>query len=379
MGILETCHGRHGTWADPTRYKYQCWIRDAGMAIFPLELDQGKPETVARHLRSVMARQRVDGQIPILFLDGIVGTVHFLVSKVWKSIRDRRPSFMLKRFLEGELGQLTPGTRDSELHFIIGVYEYGLRYGFIPGSREAATLAMWYICDNLLDANGLHVGCDWRDTMEKILGDKALLSNQALLYHCHVLMGNLEQAEDLRARVNDLYWVGNNLVDFPGESGERFDPLGASLAVLHGLIQPNRYEDVMRNFDSVDTAHGVTIRCKHNPVSADEGRVIEETNGVVVWPFIVGFTVLASLKMADHARHCEDASRWQGEYSRGLLSASRWQSFAYAQLRKLLALDGFREWYDPRSGLGYGAIQQLWSATLTARAYFASTICLDGE
>jgi GH15 family glucan-1,4-alpha-glucosidase len=31
-------------------------------------------------------------------------------------------------------------------------------------------------------------------------------------------------------------------------------------------------------------------------------------------------------------------------------------------------LNGFREWYDPATGKGYGAQEQLWSATLFLRA-----------
>jgi GH15 family glucan-1,4-alpha-glucosidase len=36
--------------------------------------------------------------------------------------------------------------------------------------------------------------------------------------------------------------------------------------------------------------------------------------------------------------------------------------------KKYTALDGFYEWYDPSTGKGYGAKDQLWSAALYLRA-----------
>ena len=353
MAILESCHGRLGIWADPSRYRGQCWTRDLCMAIAPLEMSHGSPIAVCRHLQNLIARQRPDGQIPILFLDGLGGTINFVASKAWKSVRDRRPSFMLKRWVQGGLEQLTPDTRDSEVHFIIAVVEAMNRGWHIDGAYEAAVKAMGYIRSNLLNADGLLIGCDWRDTMEKSLGDKALLSNQALLYHAYDLLGMSGAANALKARVDELYWSGVYLIDYPGPGGERFDPLGASLAVLHGLIDARLHgPDVMAGFGTVDSPHGVTIACKHNPISADEARVIEETNGIVVWPFVVGFAVLAANKI-----------------NKASLT-KRPQHFVKAQFDKLIALDGFREYYDPRTGLGYGADKQLWSATLTARAYY---------
>ena len=38
------------------------------------------------------------------------------------------------------------------------------------------------------------------------------------------------------------------------------------------------------------------------------------------------------------------------------------------QFKKLSSLESFREWYDPSTGKGYGAREQLWSAALYLRA-----------
>ena len=137
---------------------------------------------------------------------------------------------------------------------------------------------------------------------------------------------------------------GRALQDYP--DAERFDPLGLALAVLNGVVGFESYSAILTAFSSVDSSFGVTIKCRHNPLNAEEAQMIEETDGVVVWPFVVGFVILASLKM----QH---------------------ENFAREQFNKLLMLEGFREYYDPRIGKGYGAAEQLWSATLFMRAKFA--------
>lgn len=367
-GILRECFGDNGVWADPSRYRRQCWTRDFGLAIQPLLLALGQvldTEMAARHLRSIEARQRSDGQIPILFLDGWRGHARFLADKTRRSLRDKKLSFMLGRYLQGQLGQLTPGTRDSELLYVVAALEHQEATGKLPVSEESIKLAMRYIKRNLLDSRGLLLGADWRDTMHEQLRYKPLLTNNSLLYHAYDLMGKHSsmkgfwetQAHLMRRRINDTFWDGDLLQDWPGNdkdafsAKQRFDPLGASLAVLFDVIPPEWYGRVWAGFDSVDTANGVTIKCRHNPVSAKEAETIERTDGRVVWPFVVGFSVMAMNKMAkDTGRPADDARR---------------------QFAKLAALDGFREWYNPATGEGYGAQRQLWSATLFTRAYLA--------
>ena len=62
----------------------------------------------------------------------------------------------------------------------------------------------------------------------------------------------------------------------------------------------------------------------------------------VIWPFIHGFAILALLKMGERAL----ADQPFDEYT---------------------ALSGFWEYYDPKTGKGYGAEEQLWSAALYLR------------
>ena len=110
--ILVECMGTQGIWADPSRYRGQCWTRDLVLAVLPVAYESRRKRLLAlRHLENLARRQRDDGRVPIVFLDGPEGHARFLLDKLRKSARDRRPSFMLTRYLRGELWNLTPGTR----------------------------------------------------------------------------------------------------------------------------------------------------------------------------------------------------------------------------------------------------------------------------
>jgi hypothetical protein len=340
MEIIRKCIGRKGVWADPSRYRWQCWTRDLALAIMPALVEIGEAGAVRRHLENLTLQQRHNGQIPILFLDS---SLPFLYEKIKKSVCDRRLSFMLKRYLKNELWNLTPGTKDSEILYAIGMLEYANRTGDQSLLRRYGLnveFAVGYIERELM-RDGLVLGCDWRDTMERELGDKPLLTNNCLLFHAYDLMGKKVEAAVLRSKINDHFWDGESYLDYQGRSW--FDPLGGSLAVLYGVAQKGRHESLRLGFDSVDTPHGVAIMCRHNPTSNEERMVIERTGGVVVWPFVVGFSVIALAMMGE-------------------------RDMAEDQFRKLSALEGFREWYDPATGKGYGAQEQLWSAALYLRA-----------
>lgn len=346
--ILYSCFGDHGVWADPSRYRRQCWTRDFGIAILPTLIEIGSPKAMGMarvHLDSMRAQQEPSGQIPILFLDGWKGHAKFLADKTRRTIRDGEMSFMLKRYIDnsGSLANLTPGTTDSELHYIVACLDYA------DATRmklsHSVYTALHYVEDTYM-FDGLHHGADWRDTMEVELMHTPLLSNNSILYGIYRRLGFIEKAKELRMRMNETFWTRktsgkNTLRDRPND--DRFDPFGASLAVLNGQVSPEDYSSVMGGFQSVDSPRGVTIKCRHNHLDAKEKEVINRTDGVVVWPFVVGYSILAMRKM------------------------DRFVS-AHEQYDKLLALKGFREWYDPADSQGYGAMEQLWSATLTARA-----------
>jgi glycogen debranching enzyme len=306
----------------------------------PWLLKIGQVGIVRTHLENLSECQRPNGQIPILFLDR---TLPFLADKAKKSFHDGKISFMLKRYFAGELWNLTPGTKDSEILYIIAMHEYANQTrdrSLLFTYRKHLQKALDYIENNLMK-DGLATGCDWRDTMERELGERSLLTNNSLLYRAYSLMGMARKATELRNRINEKFWTGNSYIDYEGNN--RFDPLGGAFAVLYGIAPEERYKSLIKRFSSVDTKHGITIKCRHNPFKGAEKEIIERTDGVVVWPFVAGFSVLALLKMGERA-------------------------MAEDQFRKLSELGGFREWYDPATGNGYGATKQLWSAILFLRA-----------
>jgi hypothetical protein len=360
--LIRTCIGKHGIWADPVRYREQCWTRDLSLAMAPAAIkvagEEGR-KAVLRHLHSLAARQRKDGSIPILFLDGAAAHARFLVQKTVQSVRRGKPSFMLRRYLSGNLGNLTPGTRDSELHFVRAVLEYG---GEDMILNRAAHKAMAYIRREIL-CEGLFLGADWRDTMDRVLAEKPCLSNNALWYGVLRRAGGaLFEAQSLRTALTKRSC--GLFGDYPGAS--RPDPLGLALGVLEGLFGPGHYGDVLDALDLVTSSYGVTIECKHNPQSEEERAVIERTDGIVIWPFVVGYTVLALRKML---RETEAAPRVTGMCQDVIQDrADRIRRMLTIQSRALDSL-GLCEWYDPSTGLGYGSQEQGWSAALKVLAY----------
>ena len=340
LRILLSCLSPgNGIFASPDRYQYQCWTRDLSLAVAPLLLELGNSEIVKTHLRNLSQRQRPNGQIPILFLSD---------EQEWrkKKIDERREkSFMVGRYDKGELWNLTPGTKDSEILYVIAMYEYANSTGDKSLLLEFSGViekAITYIETHNLNSDGLAIGADWRDTMEVFLSDRALLSNNVLLKHAYDLRGDRQKAEAQRERIDTHFWKGSTIVDYIPD-GDRPDPLGIALAVLCDVVPPDCREQAKDLLLSVDTQYGVTIKCVHNPYAEGEKEVFERTGGVVVWPFVVGFGVMALQKMG---------------YSKE----------AHTLFKKMENLEGFYEWYDPETGKGWGAKEQLWSATLYLRA-----------
>lgn len=349
------CIGTYGVWAAEGRYEGQCWTRDFAMAMQPLLLELGEHRVCHAHLSSLAKRQGRDGKIPILYLDGAIGTSRFLFDKTIKSIRERKVSFMLGRYLHGHLGDLTHGTKDSEMLFCLAVGEYAMASSNPMAVWEefgaAVDKAFEYIHQNLM-RDGLLIGADWRDTMHEVLGDKALLSNNTLLVRAYKVCGRHQDAMWLTRRINGHFWRGRLILqDFKGN--DRADPLGIALAVLNNVVGPGDYEVLLGRVLEVDSPCGFTIQCRHNPFTPEEREVIDRTDGVVVWPFVSLFMVMALVKMARQA---------DGTASAACLDVAR------EQFAKITALDGFSEWYDPATGRGYGAKDQGWSKTMYVRA-----------
>lgn len=388
IDLLERCIGEKGVWADPVRYKDTCWTRDTACAILPAMLvlrNAGHPlgervlEALVTFVENLFAKQRPDGSLPIVFLDN---EERWVAAKEQQE-RDRgREPFMLKRYREGQLENLTPGTHDSEiwgLHLAAVLSAMG-RPGLstLPGRLRVQMMrAMDFVLANYFE-NGLLVGADWRDTMHDEFMHTPLLTNNVICLQQLRMMANRtykhskmhgipageefpheryqRAAENLERRIRETFVRDGRLIDFPTDDPAklRFDPLGASYLAFSTVLKDGLHsffkhdaafeaelaKMVPRGITEVDSPCGVTIKCKHKAYRDGEQEVIDRTDGVVVWPFVVGYTCWAfaeRLKMRD---------------------------VALDQYRKLLAHDGFAEYYDPQTGKGWGAREQLWSACL---------------
>ncbi len=370
LDMMHRARGRKGVWATAnadSRYGNTCWMRDFAYCLAPLLLKLGEDDLVRTHLENVSALQRPNGQIPIVFLDDEAA---WLDRKLRQEREAGRKPFMLQRYEEGELWNLTPGTRDSELCYLLAMYTYAEATGdeaFLERWKPQMDAAYAYIETNLV-RDGLVIGCDWRDTMHEELGDKPLLTNNMLWFAIRELHGDYGGIASHCERIHEAFYVPpptgqdesaslGRLVDYPGS--ERPDPLGAAFVILHGgtfFRDTVMWDAALKTFRDLSTPFGVTIKCKHKPAHggrADEAEVIERTNGVVVWPFVQAFVVRALL----------------GEGRR------EYREEGLRQLQVLHAHPGFDEWFDPSTGIGYGAPEQLWSAAGYALAFLETLKC----
>ena len=339
--IVRRCLGRKGIYASPYRYQDQCWTRDFVIAGLPYLLLGDRPDYQAvagLHLHELAKRQKPNGQIPIMFLDN---TSRWLRAKIAKSVRQRRISFLLRAFLSKEgVGALSPWTRDSEFLFAIGILQYVAKthdVRFLQEHRRNINLAMAYAEGHLMK-DGIVYGVDWRDTRPD-LDDKALLTNNCLLFQAYSLLGNNKAAEDLKQRINNQFWAGQYYRDYPGT--QEFDTLGNALAVLLDIAPREHWDLVFTKADELNTPFGYKLNGVTLPTkSPEETAVMLKTNQFgVIWPFIHYFMTRALIRGNNIG-------------------------LARQQFDVMDQLEGFFEWYDPQTGNGYGSPDQLWSAAL---------------
>lgn len=344
--LVESCISPFGKgiWASRGRYANQLWTRDFVLAAAPALKLMGRDDVIGAHLAELIKRQRPDGKIPILFLDD---TTAFLKAKIDRSIQEGKWSFMLKRYVEtGGVEDLSPWTKDSEFLFVIGLLENPDALWVDKELRKtAAEAALTYVRNNLMRCE-LVLGADWRDT-NVWLNHTSLLSNNCLLFHALQLAGRLEEADVLKNRINKTFWRGHSYRDSLIRRDEAEDTFGQALGVIHGVIPAERYPAVLESFDLLHTPNGyLSNDCRPNPVTPEERKLLRlkrMKQSFVIWPFIHGYAILALLKIGE----------------------KKLAEQAFDEYTQLL---GFWEYYDPKTGRGYGASEQLWSAALYLRA-----------
>lgn len=107
-----------------------------------------------------------------------------------------KASYALRQFMEDNLGNLTPGTRDSEIHFIRAVMllidaieDQNERVKLLEAFTPSLSAALIFLCSNVLDSrDGLPFGADSRDIFADILYDSKTLCNASYWYQTLTLL-----------------------------------------------------------------------------------------------------------------------------------------------------------------------------------------------
>ncbi len=338
--IFAHCTTRSSAWTGYGPSEHESWTRDFTFAVLPLLLERRKFPLAKRYLEELGKRQRPNGQIPVVFIDR---PVSFVSEKIGKSIRKGKLSFMLKRYLSGNLWNLNPGTHDSELLYLIAIHDFAAalteKDPFIVLQEKRVGLANKYLNLHLLK-NGMIIGGDWRDDMHIELEHKPLLSNNVLLHRVWERMNQTGKAHHLKELINKQFWSGSHYRDSP--TSVQFDPFGTALGILYKVIPHEHFPSVVNSFIEMDSTNGITIHYKTVAEKANNDSP-ENRSDRIVCPAVVSFCILALLKMGE-------------------------VDFAEMQFRKLCALNGFYEFHDPVTAKGIGAPDQLRSAALFIRA-----------
>ncbi len=347
--VMQACMGEKGLWASPYRYKDQCWTRDFVYAGQRYLIRSGRADLARMHLLNMMSGQKIDGRVPIMYLDR---RARWLAGKAWNSIRNRRLSFLLRAYFSRDgVGWLSPWTRDSEMLLLLGLGEYQLLTGdnpFVTGQKDHTVNALLYLTRDLKNGQGLIRGADWRDTRPD-LDTAYLLSNNVLMHRALRLLFPTESVKPMAGVINAEFWNGQYFRDYVGSdeprtSPDEFDTFGNALAILYGIASPEQAASILDKVQELDTDFGyrlntVTLPPK-NEAEADLMSRISQTG--VIWPFVHAYMLLAAL----HAGR---------------------RDLAEEGFHKWTRLSGFWEYYDPEQGTGHGSEDQMWSAAMYIR------------
>lgn len=350
--LIERCKGVKGVWASTGRYNNQCWTRDFCLTVCPLLLRSGSQsdiDLVEKHLFEIVKRQKSDGKVPILYLDD---EKKFLRNKIERAMEQKTMSFMLSRYLDGELENLTPHTRDSEVLFIIAIdqfiktleeyhknecWDINKHKMFMNSARHALDYVKTILKDGLIQ------GADWRDTRED-LNDKAVLTNACYLYKAYKIFNLDHEAEKVMEILQRDYWNGTYFRDYPGS--DRYDILGNSLAVLYDITTGDQMNSIFSYaMENLATPYGFKMTETFLPALNTKENEVMQRDNAVIWPFIGGFLLSSMITKG-------------GE---------KWRHIASNEFAKWENLQGFNEWYDIVEGNGYGSQDQIWSAALYLR------------
>ena len=138
------------------------------------------------------------------------------------------PSFALQAYMKGNLDQLTPGTRDSEIHFLRAIFVGLIKPELENNSSKVHSIlnhflpyianAFFYLYTNIIDKeDGLPKGADSRDIFADFLYDAKCLTNACLYYETLLILikcaSYLEEKTEFCDLITENY--RENLILFP--------------------------------------------------------------------------------------------------------------------------------------------------------------------
>lgn len=394
--IIESCFGEHGVWASTERYRHQLWTRDFCLAALPtlLRLSERSRALAKQHLFQLCARQNpVSGKIPIVFLDNEAA---FRALKEAQSSTSTpgtpgtpdtpaHESFMLRRLNEGQLENLTPHTRDSEILFLRaceltlaeglfmekGTDEGKDEYETIQKAMDRArTYLEWLRKVQLADQHTefpFIAGADWRDTRVD-LADVCVLTNA-----CWILPRPRAGEPVPQFYLQNFFWdqgrgyFSNWICVRPyepdnghpsfyvKETNSDFDVLGNAIAILEGIASPEQARRIWEYAVREHWVPGVGFKLAGTflPPRNDHEKMLMDRDKAVVWPFVSHFMLLSMLRKGGEG----GGSGVSGD----LIDRQQQARLLWASLPQ----EGqFYECYSVTDGQGYGSRDQLWSACL---------------
>lgn len=348
IGIILECSGSLFSASIGTRYQWMFFIRDFDI-MMESYIKISIHSDIVKIFELIISNQRPDGSIPTCIITNKEKWLHnrlvktgwrekwntlfhtagmipptdlkefYQMTKYHSHLSGPQASYSVRRFMAGEIDDITPGTFDSEIHFISAY----MTFGNFTIDISSVDKAFEYLYSHIVnDDTQLPKGADTRDMFGRLLSDSYLLSNGCYLYNVYQKMVAVQRPEinrliekyNIISRMETLQislrvMVANDIDFYPGPAtftrdallpqfiqkliednpnfltGTMFDPHGTALAVLNGIIEPKDYNIVLDKFLLNDSPAGI---CSFVPISGtetDEEQIVA-ANGMIVWPHI---------------------------------------------------------------------------------------------